>query len=114
MMAEEHNSFRYRLFQKNGYLLTANGSDDGKVQPEDLKDYQVLPPAIIDLSSTNPETIPVESASSESAHNEIDEAIKFDEEENMILVGTEIEDTTQNKDGEDGWVFNYLADLDMY
>ena len=50
----------------------------------------------------NPATIPVESASSENANNEIDEAIEFDEEENMIMVGTGMEDTTQNNGSEDG------------
>ena len=50
----------------------------------------------------NPATIPVESASSENANDEIDEAIEFDEEENMIVVGTGMEDTTQNNGGEDG------------
>ena len=56
----------------------------------------------------------MESESSENANDEIDEAIEFEEEESMILVGTESEDTTPNNDGKDGWVFNYIADLDMY
>ena len=50
----------------------------------------------------NPVTIPVESASSENANDEIDEAIEFDEEENMIVVGTGMEYTTHNNGGEDG------------
>ena len=56
----------------------------------------------------------MESASSENTNDEIDEAIEFEEEENMIVVGTESEVTTQNNDGEDGWMYNYLADLDMH
>lgn len=32
------------------------------------------------------------------------EEIEFDEEENIIVVGTKSEDITQNNDGEDGWV----------
>ena len=99
MMTEEFNSFWYRLFQKTGCLVTADGSDDNKVQPGDLKDNQVTPLAIIGPSSTNPVTISVENASSEG-------------EKNMIVVGTESEDTTQNNDGEDGWVHNYLEHLD--
>ena len=114
IMTEEPNSFRYRLFQKTGCLVTADGSDDDKVQPGDLKDNQVPPLAIIVPSFTNPVTIPVESASSENTNDEIDEAIEFEEEENMIVVGTESEVTTQNNDGEDGWMYNYLADLDMH
>ena len=74
-----------------------------------MKDNQVPPLAIIGLSSTNPVTIPVE-----NTNDEIDEAIEFEEEENMIVVGTESEDTTQNNDGEDGWVHNYLEDLHMH
>ena len=112
MMAEEFNSFRYRLFQKTGCLVTANASDDDKVQPRDLKENQVPPLAIIGPSSTSPVTIPVESTGSENTNDEIDEAIEFEEEENMIVVGTESEDTTQNNDGEDGWVHNYLEHLD--
>ena len=79
-----------------------------------MKENQVPPLAIIGPSSTSPVTIPVESASSENTNDEIDEAIEFEEEENMIVVGTESEDTTQNNDGKDGWVHNYLEDLDMH
>ena len=32
----------------------------------------------------------------------------------MILVDTESEDITQNNNDEYGWVFNYLAVLDIY
>ena len=39
MIVEVRNSFRYWLFQKSGYLLTADSSDDGIIQPEDIKDY---------------------------------------------------------------------------
>ena len=78
------------------------------------KTIKYPPLAIIVPSFTNPVTIPVESASSENTNDEIDEAIEFEEEENMIVVGTESEVTTQNNDGEDGWMYNYLADLDMH
>lgn len=49
-----------------------------------------------------------------NANHEIDEKIEFDKEENMILVDTESEDITQNNNDEYGWVFNYLAVLDIY
>ena len=61
----------------------------------------------------NPVTIPVESARFQKTNEEIDEANKFDEEDNMVA-GIESEHTTQNNNGEDGWVFNCLADFDMY
>lgn len=66
MMAEEHNSFRYQLIQKAGFLITTDGSVDDRVQPEDVKNYQVPPPATIDPLSTNPVTKPVESGCSET------------------------------------------------
>ena len=66
MMAEEHNSFRYQLIQKAGFLLTTDGSVDDRVQPEDVKNYQVPPPATIDPLSRNPVTKPVESGCSET------------------------------------------------
>ena len=62
----------------------------------------------------NPVTIPVESARFQKTNEEIDEANKFDEEDNMLVAGIESEHTTQNNNGEDGWVFNCLADFDMY
>ena len=114
-MAEEHNSFRYQLIEKAGFLLTTDGSVDDRVQPEDVKNYQVPPPATIDPLSTNPVT---KQTCGKwmlwNANHEIDEKIEFGKEENMILVGTESEDTTQNNNGEYGWVFNYLAVLDIY
>ena len=65
-MAEEHNSFRYQLIEKAGFLLTTDCSVDDRVQPEDVKNYQVLPPATIDPLSTNPVTKLAESGCSET------------------------------------------------
>ena len=41
------DSYRYRLFEKTGCLVTADGSDDNLIQPEGLKDYKVPPPVVI-------------------------------------------------------------------
>ena len=46
-------------FFPSGCLLTADGSDDEKVSPEGLKDYQVMPPLPITGPTGNPnEEIP--------------------------------------------------------
>ena len=44
------DSFRYRLFQKPGCLITANGSDDSLIQPESLGNYEVPPSIALDAA----------------------------------------------------------------
>ena len=38
----DYDHFRWRCFEKNGMLLTADGSSDDKVAPEGLKNFQVM------------------------------------------------------------------------
>ena len=40
----QYQSFQQRMFEKAGCLITADGSDDDKIKPEDLPKYHVLPP----------------------------------------------------------------------
>ena len=46
------DDFRYRLFQKTGCLLTADGSDDSLIQPEGLPNYKVPPPSLVDATTS--------------------------------------------------------------
>ena len=42
------DKFRWRHFEKTGCLITADGSEDDKINPEDLSNYKVpstAPPA---------------------------------------------------------------------
>ena len=39
-----YDNFRWRCFEKTGILITADGSEDEKIQPEGLTDYKVPPP----------------------------------------------------------------------
>ena len=41
--AVQSNHLRFRLFQKTESLITAVGSDDEKIQPEDLPNNHVQP-----------------------------------------------------------------------
>ena len=43
----EHDAFRLKIWQKTGCLMTANGTDDDKVQSEGLADYKPPPPPTI-------------------------------------------------------------------
>ena len=50
----KYDHLRYRLFEKAGTLITADGSDDDKIQPEGLPNYNVQPPSVIDASPAPP------------------------------------------------------------
>ena len=50
----KYDHLRYRLFEKTGTLITADGSDDEKIQPEGLPNYNVQPPSVIDASPAPP------------------------------------------------------------
>ena len=39
-----YDNFRWRCFEKTGILITADGSEDEKIQPVGLTDYKVPPP----------------------------------------------------------------------
>ena len=45
---------RYRLFEKTETLITADGSDDDKIQPEGLPNYNVQATSVIDASPAPP------------------------------------------------------------
>ena len=47
-----NDNFRWRLFERNGCLIAADGSDDAKVIPKGLSNYELQPPIDIDLSAT--------------------------------------------------------------
>lgn len=37
------NNFRWNCFEKTGCLITADGTEDGKIKPEGLPNYKVVP-----------------------------------------------------------------------
>ena len=42
--SKEYKSFGWRMFEKTGCLITADGSDNDKIKPEECPEYHVLPP----------------------------------------------------------------------
>ena len=47
-----YDNFRWRLFEKTGSLITADGSEDAKVYAEGLLNYELQPPIDIDPIAT--------------------------------------------------------------
>ena len=90
LLEPKYDSYRYRLFQKTGCLLTADGADDNLVQPEGLPNYAVPPPSIMDLCTD----IPVSMESRGPADEEmlVDDIEDDGQEENMVIVDPSEED----------------------
>ena len=42
--SKEYHSFGWRMFEKTGCLITADGSGNDKIKPEERPQYHVLPP----------------------------------------------------------------------
>ena len=58
LMTDEYSQSRWRSFEKTGCLITADGSEDSKIQPEGLKGYTVPPPLPV-ASSDQPMQSPI-------------------------------------------------------
>ena len=84
----DYDSYRWRMFEKTGCLMTADGSEDEKIQPEGLDNY-VMPPPMTLLDPS--EDIPVPQLVSGQDENEEEE----EEEE-------ETEPDTSEQDLQDG------------
>ena len=56
--SSKYDNLRCRLFQKTGTLITADGSDDERIQPEGLLDYKVPPPSVLDPAPAPPISLP--------------------------------------------------------
>ena len=52
--SSKYDTLRYRLFQKTGTLITADGSGDELIQPEGLPDYKVPTPSVLDTVPARP------------------------------------------------------------
>ena len=78
-----YDRVRYRSFEKTGCLITADGSEDSKIQPEGLGKY-LVPPSSIIASPEDPIDIVVEPAEPEEdaqPEDEVEIAYTADGEE---------------------------------
>ena len=51
---QQYKPFLWRMFQKTGCLITGNGIDDDKIQPEGSPNYKVYPPMPLDSAAAAP------------------------------------------------------------
>ena len=65
-----YDKFRWRLFEKTGCLITADGSEDDKINPEGLPNHKVPPPIILDPSTAPPASSIVPEKVSNNTENE--------------------------------------------
>ena len=47
----KYDRLRLKCWEATGALMTADGSEDDKIKPEGLPNYQVMPPLILDPTS---------------------------------------------------------------
>ena len=47
-LTSDYKSYIWRMWEKTGCLTTADGSEDKKIQPEGLSNYEVRPPIPIE------------------------------------------------------------------
>ena len=93
-LSSNHNGLRYRLFQKTGCLITADGSDNKFIPLEGLVNYVVAPPSPLDPSSGVP--VIANDAATESKENEAPETDDFEGEEEDFEVVDQQEEREQN------------------
>ena len=48
LVSDKYKDFWWRQFEKTGCLITADGSEDDKINPEGLPNYSVPPPSLLD------------------------------------------------------------------
>ena len=94
-----YENFRWRLFEKTGCLSTADGSEDAKVSPEGLLNYELQPPIDIDPIG-NPATSSTVPPSEPNIDEEEEDNFEGENEyDNVEIVQ---DDDTAN----DGWIFD--------
>ena len=91
-----YDKFRRRLFEKTGCLITADGSEDDKINPQGLPNCKVPPPIMLDLSTAPPASSIVPERDSNDTENEdvFDDFEGENEMDNVELVADVI-----NSDG---------------
>ena len=93
LVSPEYDAFRKRLWEKTGCLITADGSDDSKIQPEGLPNYKPPEPCIY-----------VEASTEAPISNEVDpdpmteeQLEPFEDEENPPAVVPVLEDNISDR-----------------
>lgn len=82
------------MWEKTGCLITADGSEDKKIQPEGLSGYEVPPPLQLEPTGATPVSNVVEPMEEEEETNTEDDELQ-EEEGNML------EDNVKDRDMND-------------
>eukprot|EP00794_Sanderia_malayensis_P013463 gene13463-14854_t len=89
---------RYRCFEKTGCLITADGCEDEKIQPEGLPGYKLPPPLQVGAGENHVECPPQEVASpAENVDIASDEELEPTEDEAQERID-EVKDRVYNHD----------------
>ena len=127
-MGEEYSNIRYRCFEKTASLITADGSEDNRISPEDLTDYVVPPPLPVNVSIEMEPVIPLptEEVPDVEASDDMDELddIEMSEERIDFAVDRTINHVLVNRTvsvyydewhtGTITWYNTKLDELDVY
>ena len=87
------------FFKKTGCLFTASNSDNNKINLEDLPDYKVPPPILLDPSTGLAEQPSIPENDSEVEENVFDDFIYEDEMDDTAIV-------EDDKLSSDAWIFD--------
>ena len=99
LTSSKYDSFRWRMFKKTGCLITADGSEDKKIQPEGLPNYTVPPPIALDPGTTLA-SAPGPPEALEERDDMIYDDFEGDEE------GRDVQLTVDNEVDEERWIFD--------
>ena len=57
LIPQDYKPYVWRMWEKTGCLITADGSEDEKIQPEGLKEYKVQPPMPMEPVSNSVDSV---------------------------------------------------------
>ena len=95
----QYDHLRLSCWRSTGCLLTADGSEDHLVKPEDLTDYQVPPPSLCD---------PFSQAPTQPTSQGTDEQVDVEEENFEEEIGLNVDTELVEAEVEDGNIFEML------
>ena len=98
-----YDKFSWGLFEKTGCLITADGSEDDKINPQGLTNYKVPPHIMLDPSTAPPASSIVPEKNSNDTENE-EVFDDFEGENEMDNVEFVAEDVIKS----DGLIFDFL------
>ena len=82
----KYDRLHYRLFQKTETHITADGSEDGLINPQGLPNYTVIPSSVLDPEPAAPVGLESTEVEEDDNHEIDDDACDFGEEESFEVV----------------------------